>query len=264
MKLLLISSICLTAMQTLGQNMQFTLGESVEKTVTSIPATESISDDAFDVVAHFSCDDALQQTIWNDYNGLQTRVTLNGKTVETKGFTELTYLYSFQAEEGETYLMKPSVRLDIPLKELILHNETALKPTGNKLSVTTSFNETVLAAGELTFDIPEFGIPDGDFCDLKPNYLEGEQASVSAITNAFKTDHENAPIVKVWLPYTWMEQEDGSSETTGMVLFGTAENYATVPYKVIKSGTDLNVKVDDNWLREYIHPDCVKAFLSGK
>lgn len=243
--------------------MKFTVGESTDTQVTKIPAAESISDDVFEVVAHFSCDDELQQTIWNDFNGLQTLVMLNGKTVETKGFTELSFLYSFQAEEGETYLMKPSIRIDIPLKELILHNETILKSTGNKLSVATSFNETVLGAGELTFDIPEFGIPKGDFCDLKPNYLEGEQALVSAITNVFKTDHENAPLVKVWLPYTWMEQEDGTSETTGMVLFGTAENYATVPYKVLKSGSELNVKVDDNWLREYIHPDCVKAFLSG-
>lgn len=264
MKLLLISSICLTTLQTLGQEIRFTVGESVEQTVTFIPKSESISDDAFEVAAHFSCSDELQQTIWNDYNGLTTVIMINGKTVETKGFTELSFLYSFQAEEGEEYLMKPSVRIDIPLDELIRYNATVLKPTGNKLSVMTSFNETVLGSGILTFDVPQFAVPDGDFCELKPNYISGEQSVLDAITNAFSSDFSGVALLKVWLPYTWMEAEDGSSETTGVVLFGTEANYATVPYKVIKSNGKIEVAVDKNWLREYIHPDCVKAFLAGR
>lgn len=264
MKLLLISSICLTAMQTLGQNMKFTVGEATDVPVTKMPAAESISDDVFDLMAYIPCTDVQQEEIWNDFTGLQTTVMINGKTVETKGFSELYFSYSFQEEDKSEFLMTPSIQIEIPLKALIFSNATVVKANGNKLSITSSFGETVVASGEFMFDVPQFGVPNGDFCELKPNYLDGEQALIGAITKAFKSDHENAPIIKVWLPYTWMDLEDGSSETTGMVLFGTTENYATVPYKVSKNGTDLNVKVDENWLREYIHPDCVKAFLSGQ
>ena len=263
MKLLLISSICLATLHTLGQGMQFTVGESFEKTVTSVPKSETINDEVFNVFGHFSCSDELQQTIWKDFNGLQTVITINGKTVETKGFTDLSYLYSFQAEEGETYLMKPSIRIDIPLDELILYNAPVIKPLGNKLSVTTSFNEVVLGTGILSFDVPEFAIPDGEFCLLKPNYLSGEQDVLETIANAFNADFSGVKPLKIWLPSTWMEQEDGSTETTGVVLFGSDENYSTTPYKITKSNGKIEVMLDKNWQREFIHPDCVKAFLAN-
>jgi hypothetical protein len=255
--------MCLATLHTLGQAMQFTVGESVEETVTNVPKSESINTEVYNLVGHFSCADELQQTIWNDFNGLQTVITINGKTIKTEGFTDLSYLYSFQAEEGETYLMKPSIRIDIPLDQMILYNAPFMKPTGNKLSVTTSFNETVLGTGILSFDIPEFAIPDGDFCLLKPNYLSGEQAVLEAIANAFNADFSGVKPIKIWLPFTWMELEDGSTETTGVVLFGTDENYSTSPYKVTKSNGKIEVMVNKEWLRESIHPDCVKAFLAN-
>lgn len=264
MKLLLISSICLATLQTLGQNMRFTSGETTDQPITKLPACESITDDAFMVVAHFSCSDEKQQEIWNDFRGLQTTVTINGEVVKTEGFTELTYLYSFQEEEGESYLMKPSVRIDIPLEYLAFYYGREFKSGENKLGVVVKFGDDILASGELPFVVPDYKEPSGDFCDLNPDYISGEQNVRDAIVKAFKQDFPSAELKKVWLPSSWLKNEDDSMETTGRVLYNDGGDFVTVTYNVLKTGSDIQVKVEMDRMRSYLNPDCVAAFLAGK
>lgn len=264
MKLLLLIAICLSTLQTIGQEIRFTSGELAEQPITKIPAAESISDEAFEVAAHMACTDEKQQEMWNDMNGPQTVVTINGQVLKTEGFTELEFLYSFQAEEGESYLMKPSVRIDIPLEDLLYNCGKCAKASGNKLTIKVSFNDETLASGELTFDIPDYRDVSGDFCDLRPNYISGEQDVLNAISKAFTADFPSAQLKKAWLPSSWLENEDGSMETTGRTLFSDNGDFATVTYQVLKKDGSVEVKVEMDRLRSQLNPDCVAAFLTGE
>lgn len=263
MKLNALITLLLVSLSSIGQQVIFTAGEDKSTVITSIKSGESIEDPTFELFSHSPCSDDRQKELFEDFDGLKTVLTINGQEIQTEGFLALEHLYSFQADEDETYHIKPSIETEIPLEDILQAYGKFMKPTGNKLTITYIFKENTLASGSIDFSIPQFNEPAGDFCNLKSPYLTNEPAMITAISADFKISFADYQLVKVWLPYALSNDGEGTEETTGMVLFTNNGDYGTLKYTVDRVKGNLSVKGIDSFLIQNIHPDCVKAFLAN-
>lgn len=263
MKLNTLITLLLVSLSSFGQQVIFTDGEDKSTVITSLKSSESIEDPSFVLFSHLPCSDERQKELFDDFDGLKTVLTINGQEIQTEGFLALEHLYSFQADEDETYHKKPSIETEIPLEDILQAYGKFMKSTDNKLTITYIFKENTLASGSIDFSIPQFNVPDGDFCNLKNPYLTNEPAMIAAITADFKVSFADFQLVKVWLPYALSNDGEGTEETTGMVLFTNNGDYGTLKYTVDRVNGNLTVKGNDLFLIQNIHPDCVKAFLAN-
>lgn len=255
----------------LSQEIIFSSEGSISTATTKITGAESISDDPYTVFAHIACDDAKQREIWESDNDLTAKLQINGQEIVASGFNELSWLYSFQKEDGEEYMMLPSINVEIPLAGLMQSVSSIIKATGNILSVEILFGEISLGKGVLSFDVPEFGDAEGDFCGFRgKNYLTGEEQLIAAATEKFKTENASSELVYCWLPVSWVESEDEDGKemyTSVHIVYKENGIYkvlvysATKPFKGGTFATNAILERDSYGDLENVHPACVESLM---
>jgi hypothetical protein len=263
MKLNTFLSLLLLSTASFGQKVLFTVGEDKTSTLTVIPDAESITDEPFELFSHYPCTDERQKEIFEDFDGLQTTISINGIEMTPSGLLEPYHTFSFQADEDETYHVKPSIQSEIPLQSMIQEFGKYMKATGNKLTINYIFKESIIATGEINFNVPQFNQSSGDFCQLKDSYITNEPSLISAITAQFKNEYSTYEIVKVWLPYALSNDGEGVEETTGLVLFKNGGDYGSIKYRIERKNGNISMKGNETMMITNIHPDCVKAFLAN-
>ncbi len=242
-----------------GQNVLFSAGEDKTVAVTSV---SSIEDADFELSGYLICSDEKQKEINDDFDGIQTELTINGQVIETSGFLRIDHLFSFEDEGDDTYLQKPSIQSEIPLEDIVHSYGKYMVQNGNSLKITYLFKGEIIGAGTLTFNIQEFMNPTADFCDFAAPYLTTEPTFISAISQDFAANNPTSKVVKIWLPYALSKDDEGLEETSGSVLFSQDNDYRMVKYSVTRLNGEIVVQADSYSLISNLHPECVKAFLA--
>lgn len=262
MKTTALFILMLISSATFGQQLLFTIGDDKTKVINTIPPAESINNSEFELFSHYSCSNERQEEIYNDFDGIISKLTINGHEIELLGFDEIDHLFSFQADEDETYHMLPSIQSEIPLQSILQGNGKLMNATGNKLTLEYFFKDELIASGNLTFDIPQFNEPSGDFCQLRPSYISDLPEFVTAMSDDFAVSFSHYQLLKAWLPSA-LSNVDGLESTSGIVLFSDNGNYGTINYEISRQNGIITVEYSLFYIVKNIHPDCVKTFLAN-
>ena len=175
-----------------------------------------------------------------DYNTsfIQTNVFVNGNQLTESTLMSLIYsLQSSFAEEEDYFIVTPSVKYEFQLDEIIKASAHHLKEKANQLKVEFVYENAVLTASELTFDVPGFSDYASEFCDLNNYSTVNDDSAVSLlIDSALKKTQPSATVLNVMSSvYGWSEYtEDGKTEAEAsfMVIFKEHEKNWTLKYSI--------------------------------
>lgn len=259
--LLLLTLITISFSIKAQEKIHFTCKANQGVEISKIPNSETILSDEYVIDAYFLLNEEQQEEI-NVNDELTIKLALNGQVVEIDPFDVPDYSFSYQKEDDEVYLFDNSVKISFELSDYLEYTGAYVTSASNSLTVEVYLSDIKLANGSLAFDIPEYGIVDGDFCSLS-RYKNLNDDELTEVKNYFKRTINNGEFIASYFESDWLLEPESNQKSASLeIIWKNDQGYNCYKYYMYKSDGKTTFKEQEYNHIYHLNQDCVKAVLN--